>query len=386
MLYWMQKAKANGMKIEGHFPGASERTLTKMRLLGADGDHEAMTIEEVEKRILHGYAVTLRHSSIRPDLPHLLKQIVEKDWKIFDHLMMTTDGSTPGFHKDGVMDKCIQVALDAGVKPVDAYLMATFNPAKYYNLSNLHGVIATGRLASLNFLQDEHTPTPVSVLSKGVWVKRDGERQITFSGTDFSMFDRGLLDIELAETDFQFSMPFGLEMINDVIIKPYRVSIDTTHDRLSDEHDQCFLVLIDRNGEWKVNTLLKGFASTLQGFASSYSNMGDILLIGKDKNEMRNAYKAIQQTNGGIAISQDGAIVSQIELPIGGGLSPLVMEELMKQEQHLKETLSELGFHHGDAIYTLLFLQATHLPYVRVTQRGIVDVLKKQVLFPSVMR
>lgn len=386
MLYWMQKAKANGMKIEGHFPGASERTLTKMRLLGADGDHEAMTIEEVEKRILHGYAVTLRHSSIRPDLPHLLKQIVEKDWKIFDHLMMTTDGSTPGFHKDGVMDKCIQVALDAGVKPVDAYLMATFNPAKYYNLSNLHGVIATGRLASLNFLQDEHTPTPVSVLSKGVWVKRDGERKTTFSGTDFSMFDRGPLDIELAETDFQFSMPFGLEMINDVIIKPYRVSIDTTNDRLSDEHDQCFLVLIDRNGEWKVNTLLKGFASTLQGFASSYSNMGDILLIGKDKNEMRNAYKAIQQTDGGIAISQDGTIVSQIELPIGGGLSPLVMEDLMEQEQHLKKTLSELGFHHGDAIYTLLFLQATHLPYVRVTQRGIVDVLKKQVLFPSVMR
>ena len=29
------------------------------------------------------------------------------------------------------------------------------------------------------------------------------------------------------------------------------------------------------------------------------------------------------------------------------------------------------------------FLQATHLPYVRVTQRGIFDVMKKQVLFPA---
>ena len=78
MLYWMQQAKSNGMKIEGHFPGASERTLARMRLLGADGDHEAMTIEEVERRILHGYAVTLRHSSIRPDLPHLLKGYFRK--------------------------------------------------------------------------------------------------------------------------------------------------------------------------------------------------------------------------------------------------------------------------------------------------------------------
>lgn len=386
MLYWMQQAKTNGMKIEGHFPGASERTLTKMRLLGADGDHEAMTIEEVERRILHGYAVTLRHSSIRPDLPHLLKAIVEKDLKIFDHLMMTTDGSTPGFHKDGVMDLCIQVALDAGVDPIDAYLMATFNPAKYYNLSNLHGVIATGRLASINFLKDEHSPTPVSVLSKGQWIKRDGERQITFSGTDFSMFNDNPFNVGLKDTDFQFSMPFGLEMINDVIIKPYRVSIDTTEDSLSKSHDESFFVLIDRNGKWKVNTLLKGFATSLEGFASSYSNMGDILLIGKDKHQMRKAYDKIKEMNGGIAISQDDEIVATIPLPIGGGLSPLPVEELMEQEKELKAQLAELGFQHGDAIYTLLFLQATHLPYVRVTQRGIVDVLKKQVLFPSVMR
>ena len=48
--------------------------------------------------------------------------------------MMTTDGATPSFHVDGVMDKCIQVALDAGVNPIDAYLMASFNVAKYYNL------------------------------------------------------------------------------------------------------------------------------------------------------------------------------------------------------------------------------------------------------------
>ncbi|PJO45273.1 adenosine deaminase, partial [Lysinibacillus xylanilyticus] len=63
-----------------------------MKLLGADGDHEAMTVEEVERRIMQGYAVTLRHSSIRPDLPDLLKGIVEKELPIFDHLMMTTDG------------------------------------------------------------------------------------------------------------------------------------------------------------------------------------------------------------------------------------------------------------------------------------------------------
>ena len=68
-------AKKAGKKIEGHFPGASDRTLARMKLIGADGDHEAMTIEEVEARLLQGYATTLRHSSIRPDLPQILKDV-----------------------------------------------------------------------------------------------------------------------------------------------------------------------------------------------------------------------------------------------------------------------------------------------------------------------
>lgn len=386
MLYWMQQAKTNGMKIEGHFPGASERTLARMRLLGADGDHEAMTIEEVERRILHGYAVTLRHSSIRPDLPILLKGILEKDLQIFDHLMMTTDGATPSFHLDGVMDKCIQVALDAGVSPIDAYLMASFNVAKYYNLSNLHGVIATGRFATLNFLEDELNPVPTSVLSKGAWLKRNGEKIHALAPTDWSNIPDLDLDFDLSDNDFQFSMPFGIEMVNDVITKPYSVTVDTTDNELSTQHDESFLLLIDRLGKWKVSTLIKGFATNLKGFASSYSSTGDIILIGKNKKSMLQAFNEMKKMNGGIVIVENEEVVCTLKLPIGGILSDKPMEALIEEELCLKKELAARGFKHGDAIYTLLFLQATHLPYVRVTQRGIFDVMKKQVLFPAVMR
>ncbi|MFF2755020.1 adenine deaminase C-terminal domain-containing protein [Psychrobacillus sp. NPDC058041] len=386
MLYWMQQAKSHGMKIEGHFPGASERTLARMRLLGADGDHESMTIEEVERRILHGYAVTLRHSSIRPDLPVLLKGILEKDLHIFDHLMMTTDGATPSFHIDGVMDKCIQVALDAGVNPIDAYLMASFNVAKYYNLSNLHGVIATGRFATLNFLEDEYSPVPVSVLSKGVWLKRNGEKVQSLALVDWSDMPSLDLDFNLTDDDFQFSMPFGISMVNDVITKPYSISVDTTDNELSSNHDESFLMLIDRNGKWKVTTLIKGFATSLKGFASSYSNTGDIILIGKNKKSMLKAFEEMKKMNGGIVLVEDDQVICSIPLPIGGGLSDKPMEELIEEELLLKKELAARGFKHGDAIYTLLFLQSTHLPYVRITQRGIFDVMKKQVLIPALMR
>ncbi len=93
MLHWIQEAKRMRKKIEGHFPGASEKTLAKMMLLGADSDHEAITGEEVYNRLMQGYMVSLRHSSIRPDLPKLLDDLKRLGINAYDRLMFNTDGS-----------------------------------------------------------------------------------------------------------------------------------------------------------------------------------------------------------------------------------------------------------------------------------------------------
>lgn len=379
-------AKQAGKKIEGHFPGASERTLARMKLLGTDGDHEAMTTEEVEARLFQGYAATLRHSSIRPDLPDLLKGVLDKELDVFDHLMMTTDGSTPSFHIDGVMDKCIQVALDAGVKPVDAYLMASYNVARYYGIDDKHGIIATGRYATLNFLEDEMNPVPTDVLSKGKWLKRENAPTAPFKQVDWSLVPSFEPDFDLDENDFDFKDAVGIEMVNDVITKPYEVALDLSADKLSNEHDESFLMLIDRNGKWRVNSFIKGFADQVQGFASSYSNTGDIILIGKDKQAMLLAFREMKRLKGGMVLVEDGDIAASIPLPIGGGLSAEHMEVLIEQEIALKKALSERGYKHGDAVYTFLFLQSTHLPYIRATQVGLYQVMKNEVIIPATGR
>lgn len=382
MFSFLQTVKAEGKKMEGHFPGASERTLARMRLLGVDGDHEAMTIEEVETRLLHGYGVTLRHSSIRPDLPDLLKAAVEKELDVFDHLMMTTDGSSPSFYIDGVMDKCIRIALDAGVKPIDAYQMATYNIARYYNMTDLHGMIATGRYASLNILEDVDHPVPTDVLSKGEWVKRAGRPTEPFPSINWSDFGVFAPDFELKESDLRFDEPIGIEMVNDVITKPFQITRDTTTAQLENGHDESFLMLIDRQGKWHVNTVIKGFATDVQGFASTYSNTGDILLLGKDKQEMIRAFEEVKRIGGGMALVENGEIIQTLPLVIGGGFSNEPMDLLMAQELELKKALVDRGFKYGDAIFSLQFLQTTHLPYVRITPLGIYDVMKNEVLIP----
>ncbi|MEK4427216.1 adenine deaminase C-terminal domain-containing protein [Solibacillus sp. FSL K6-1523] len=385
MLYWIQAANLKGKKVEGHFPGASDKTLAKMRLFGVDGDHEAMTIEDVEARILHGYAVTLRYSSIRPDLPQLLKGVVERGYPIFDHLMMTTDGSTPSFHQDGVIDKCIRAALEAGVSPIDAYNMASYNVARYYDMSNLHGIIATGRYATINILSDENSPTPEAVLSKGVWLKRDNVDQQAFPEMDLSDFGKLTIDFDLTDADFQFSMPIGIEMVNDVITKPYSISTQGKN-TLSTDHDESYLMLVDRDGAWRINTMLKGFATHVQGFASSYSNTGDIILIGKSIEDMKHAFNELKKMNGGIVLVEGGQAVTSLPLAFSGSIFDGPVEDVIQLELDLKAALNERGYHHTDAIYTLLFLQSTHLPYIRITPRGIFDVMKNTVMLPSVMR
>lgn len=389
MLHWMQETKRLRKPIEGHFPGASEKLLAKLMLLGVDSDHEAMTGKEVLNRLLHGYMVSLRYSSIRPDLPNLLEEMHELGIEQYDKCMLTTDGSPSYFYEQGHIDQLIRIALEKGVPLVDAYNMATINIAKYYHLEHLHGNIATGRIANINVLTSEDNPTPLSVLAKGIWVKRDGkEVKNTYPAIRWGDYDLQPLQInwELTYNDMQFSMPFGIKLENSVITKPYSISINVSGSQLSKEHDECFFMLLDRDGKWRINTLLKGFSKEIGGLASSYTGDGDIILLGKDQRDMMKAFNRLKEIGGGIILFKDGKVEEELHLPLKGLMAEIPLVELIKKEKGLISTIKELGFRYEDPIYTLGFFTATHLPYIRITQKGLYDVINKNVLFPAIMR
>ena len=151
-------------------------------------------------------------------------------------------------------------------------------------------------------------------------------------------------------------------------------------------NDECFLLLIDRNGKWKISTLIKGFARDLGGLASSFSNSGDIIVLGKSKKDMIAAFERMKELQGGIVAVDQGELIHEIPLSIGGVMSNDPMEKIIDDESRLREVLQERGYVHEDPVYTLLFLSSTHLPYIRITQRGLYDVKKKTVLFPTIMR
>lgn len=388
ILHWMQETTRLRKPIEGHLPGASERTLAQMALLGVTCDHESMTGEEVVRRLDLGYTTSLRHSSIRPDLPKLLKEMQELGVDYFDRCLLTTDGSPPSFYEDGVMDQLIRIAIESGLDPIDAYAMASYNVAKYYQLDYKLGMIAPGRIAHLNILDSIENPTPRSVLAKGQWIVRDGRQCEGFETFPWEKFGVGPLEInwELSENDLHFSMPMGLEMVNAVILKPYQIPIECTDRTLSTEHDESFFVMLDKKGKWLITTMIKGFATHVSGFASSFSNTGDIILIGKSVADMVAAFRALKEQGGGMTLVEDGQVIGSIPLQLFGAVSIKPMQGVMEEEKTFVKLLRERGYKHEDPIYSLLFFSSTHLPYIRVTQRGIYDVKKKTVLFPAIMR
>lgn len=388
ILHWMQETTRLRKPIEGHLPGASERTLAQMALLGVTCDHESMTGEEAVRRLDLGYMTSLRHSSIRPDLPKLLKEMQELGVDYFDRCLMTTDGSPPSFYEDGLMDKLIRIAIESGLDPIDAYAMASYNVAKYYQLDHKLGMIAPGRIAHLNILDSVENPTPTSVLAKGKWIVRDGKQCEEYEPFPWEDYGIGSFEAnwDLTENDLHFSMPMGIEMVNAVILKPYQIPIECTDRILSTEHDESFFAMIDKNGEWLITTMIKGFATHVFGFASSFSNTGDIILIGKSVADMVAAFRALKEQGGGMTLVEDGEVIGSIPLQLFGILSAKPMQEIMKDEKKFVKLLRNRGYKHEDPIYSLLFFSSTHLPYIRVTQRGIYDVKKKTVLFPAIMR
>ncbi|MBM7632086.1 adenine deaminase C-terminal domain-containing protein [Geomicrobium sediminis] len=376
---WVRYAKENKKRMEGHFPGASEKTLAKLMLLGAESDHEAMTADEVITRLSQGYYVTIRDSSIRPDLETILEQLVKKGITRFDRLFMTTDGSHPFYYERGISNVLIKKAIDLGVPIIDAYHMASDNIARYYGMDHSYGNIATGRVANINLLSSKTEPTPMHVIAKGTVVSNNEE------DSNLPQLPSLKLDWQLSEDDFQFASQMGMHLVNNVIAKPYRSEQDLSVDQLLQEQDECFLMMVARDGSWRLNTVVKGFAQ-VDGLASSYSGTGDVLLIGKCRKSMIRAFNRVKELAGGIVLVQEGEIRAEIQLPIFGSMSQKPFEQVIAEEREIIQTLKNAGYAFEDPAFTLLFLTATHLPFVRLTQKGLIDVKNQEIMISPVKR
>jgi adenine deaminase len=142
------------------------------------------------------------------------------------------------------------------------------------------------------------------------------------------------------------------------------------------------LVLVDPAGRWRCRTLLSGFADEVGGLASTYSSTAGVLTIGQHAEDMAAAAARALDLGGGIVLAEQGTIRFELPLPLGGMMSPKPVGTLATDIERIGALLRARGYRHHDLTYTLLFMSFDSLPYVRVTYRGLWDVMAEREILP----
>lgn len=375
-------ALAQGRRVEGHTAGAGAEKLPAIALAGLTSDHEPITAREVVERARQGIAVMLRESSLRPDLSGLLDALKEAP-ALVSRLMLTADGSMPAFIRaHGFVDNLLRLAMEGGVTPVDAYRMATLNPASYYGLDAHIGSIAPGRFADICVLPDLAEPRPVLVVARG---RLAGERGRLTTRVDepawariFASSSARLAGRWRATAD-DFALP---RRDRYPVIRLVSAVISRLEERPLAEGD-LHAALFDRAGRWVAPGIVAGFAERIDGLATTTTTDFNILALGRSPAAMARAVNHVKARGGGIAVVDGDRVVYELPLPIGGVMGRRSLDEAADLEEGLRAVLVARGYAHHEPMFTLFFLAADFLPAVRLSPLGVWDVKRGRVLLPA---
>ena len=265
-------AKTEGKFVDGHMGGASEARLSEVMTTGIEADHEAITREEALNRLRLGLWTMLRGSSLRRDLPELLR-VVTEDGVSAHRLTMTTDGPVPEYVAEyGFVDGLLRTAVENGVRPMQALQMVTINPAMLLRLDDTLGGIAVGRQADLLLLSDLTSFRPETVIARGRVVAEKGELLATLPGLEWDRYGgRPLFDnrLNLADPSLyllhasgpQVDLP-AIHLESAVITSARDVQVRTKHGQvdLEDKPGMLHAALVDREGSWISRALVSALS------------------------------------------------------------------------------------------------------------------------------
>ena len=372
------EANRRGLIADGHTTGARDDKLAALVAAGLRSCHEATTADEALERLRLGLWTPLRHSSLRPDLPELLRIITDEEIDT-GRILFTTDGPAPdAVAENGYLDNLLRMAVEAGVPPVKAVQMATINPATYLHLDDQIGGVAPGRLADLVLLPDLSSFRPRLVIAGGKVAAREGELVEPMPGIEWESlglqleFRQGswIEDPNLYDVRPGAGTPV-INFVSDVI-----TSLEESPPEGELPEGYLRVAHLTRDGRWVARALVNNFAGSLDGFATTATSSTHVLVFGRSPEAMALAASRVRDLGGGMAMANSGHIEWETPLPLAGQMTPGPFVEAQSVARELKEHLRRAGYPFTETLYSLLFLTADFLPGPRLTWSGVLDVRK----------
>jgi len=374
-------------RLDGHAPGLSGQDLCAYIASGIHSDHECTTAEEALEKIRLGMFVMVREGTAARNLEQLLPAISSVNSRRF--FFCSDDRHPTTLIEEGHINAIVKKALHLGLDPVMALRVATINSTEYYQLNNL-GAVAPGRLADLVVFDDFEDLFIRRVFKSGKLVAKDQEALFEPPLRPKALV-RSSVNIKWLEGD-EFTLPARgrlcrvIDLIPDQIVTREAVLEPRIEGGkvLSDAGRDILKVAVVERHKASGNIgrgLVRGFGLKSGAIASSISHDShNIVVIGVDDEDMMRAVIQINKMGGGVAIACGGDIVASLELPIAGLMSQMSVREVSERAKVVNKAASSLGVQPPDPLMVLSFLALPVIPKLKVTDVGLVDVERFEIV------
>ncbi len=373
---------AEGRIIDGHAPGVKGRDLNAYISAGIMSDHESVSLDEAREKLKRGLRIMIREGSTEKNLEALLPLVTDQTYKRC--CFVVDDRSCADLLRDGDIDAVVRKAVRLGLDPVRAIQMATINTAEYFKIPHL-GAVAPGYLANLVVLNSLSELKVDQVYFKGKLVAEGGKPLFTPEGCNGSHLshtvnlkplDAGSLRIKAAGETFPV-----IEVVPGQIVTRNRIEKIKAEAGFIQpwvERDILKLVVAERHhATGNIGCgLITGFGLKRGALATSIAHDShNIVVVGTNDEDILAAIGCIEQMQGGLAAVAQGQVLASLALPVAGLLSLESAEVVAAGLERLEKHARELGSRLPAPMAALSFLALAVIPELRVTDKGIVDVL-----------
>ena len=100
----------------------------------------------------------------------------------------------------------------------------------------------------------------------------------------------------------------------------------------------------------------------------------NIVCAGVDDGDMARAVQRLAELGGGMVVVRDRGIRAELPLPVAGLLSDAPLDRVLEQTETLLAAARELGTPLDAPFDALAFLTLSVIPELKITDRGLVDV------------
>ena len=373
-------AQAHHKKIDGHAPGLAGNDLNAYIAAGVYSDHECSTVEDAIAKLERGQYIMIREGTAARNLDALLPLLTPQ---YYTYCMFCTDDKHPNdLLEKGHIDYIVRRAIKSGVDPIIAVKCASHHAARYFLLNN-RGAIAPGFLADFVVIDNFDSFNILEVYKKG---------KLMFDGKTVTPFEAPEIDPHLVKRSHETFHVAHLEATDFIESRPRAVlgmvpgEIVTTDagyaEKISVEDDILKIAVIERHKNTHHIGIgyIKGYGLTSGAVATSISHDShNIIVVGANEEDMAAAVNRVVELGGGIVVMDDGKVLGELQLQIAGIMSEAPLIEVNEALENAKEQAFKLGVSRGvDPFMTLSFMALTVIPTLRLTTRGVFDVINQR--------